>query len=210
MRIPLGLAFNNISANCMEMFFFRLAYSYRNQFDYLGENGSEEDPSGLIAAVSRSLSFSVGFQFDEAYLDSAWGIETIPRIEEFLDKKMNNNHFKSNLYDAAIRLSDQKIHCFFETLGYSVIDLKRSKIDHEQPLTHPSQRITYNLDVLQQAVKKSLFNYARTAALGAHPESYDEEEKPPQISVSRLKFQFRDGETVRSSDLATILAKIKL
>src|SRR3989344_1724799 len=123
-RIPLGLAFNTIPAHSQEMLVFRLAYSYRHLFDYLAESGSEQDPTGLQAAVARALSYSVGFGSGGStiYLQSGRGIDTIDNIEDYLEKGVDNRQFKGDLYGAAIRLPELAIERFFSSLGNAVIE----------------------------------------------------------------------------------------
>src|SRR3990167_1798003 len=95
-RVPFEAAFSSISENCWHMVQFRLAYSYRHRF-FEGEDGSEEDPSGLVAAVTRALSLSVGFQLggDTIYSRCGKGIDNVPGVEDYIDRSIDNRAFKA-------------------------------------------------------------------------------------------------------------------
>ncbi len=185
-RIALGLAFSAIPENSQEMMLFRLAYSYRHHFDDLAEYGSEHDPKGLQAAVTRALSYSVGFTLGGSgiYRKSGRGVDTVDLIEDYLEKGVDHRQFKAELYDAAIKLPGYVIERFFSSLGEAVIDrigAREAGIDEKRC---SAKTAAYNRHNLEQAVKESLLNYARTARLGLY---VDEKIEVPLRSHKRIK-----------------------
>lgn len=151
-----------------ELDLFRMAYCYRHQFDDLAE--SEDNPQGLVGALSRALSLAVDLSSaGKSYADLGRGIDTLPdyAVDIFFDshRDMNNALFKRDLCEAGIRLPDYNIASFFEALDWA-------GIDYHQP------------ENLQQAVESSLLNYAQTATLGLY---CDKDPEVPIVSQTRPK-----------------------
>lgn len=168
-------AFNSLPQHSESLSRFEKSYLYRSQFPFLGESGNETDSSGLIYAVSKALSLSVGFGLERStiYIDSGMGIETVP--SELLTDLKPLENFREKLSETVHRLSSYTIAGFFQSLDWIKLDyLDQAK--------------------LQQAVEESLLNYARIATLGISGE--EKSMKKPLSSHFRLK----TGKEISNSD----------
>ena len=151
-RMMLLQAFRDLPDDALDN--FRFAYIYRSQFDDLAESGSAEDAgSGLVAAVIRALALGTGFRYSYGCIKHDMGIDAIPDsgIESYVQsfEEMDDAEFRTQLYDAATKLSGYNVQTFFDSLKWFGVDYKDKA-------------------VLRRAVEESLLNYARTAMLGAN------------------------------------------
>ncbi len=160
-------AINSLPDNDKSITLFGKTYFFRRQFEDLAENELDYNPdgvilvqrtpngqvytythskdfSGLVYALSKALSLSIGFEIKTVYEELERGIERIPNdllLETLLD------NFKQDLCAIVSDLSPYTVKTFFESLEWA-------KLDYNDP------------QKLQWAVSESLHNYARVAALG--------------------------------------------
>lgn len=167
-----------------EIDLFRMAYLFRHQFDYLAESGSEEDPHGLTAAVSRALVLGQDSQINGKFLyeHSGRGVDSTPdsSIELFLGshEKQDDYNFKRELAETVTMLADYTVTLFFDSL-------RMNRINYQNP------------EALQEGVLNSFLSYAKTATLGVHVEKETDHEletdpviseiPAPTVSQTRLK-----------------------
>ena len=137
-------AIKNLPDNDDSIILFGKAYLYRRQFEDLAEHGIEYDSSGLMYALSKALSLSIGFEIKTVYEELERGIETIPN--DLLPEILPDN-FKQDLCAIVSDLTPYTVKTFFESLEWT-------KLDYNNP------------EKLQWAVSESLHSYARVAALG--------------------------------------------
>lgn len=171
------------SLNFDSLHLFRKAYLYRRQFDYLAEAGSEADETGLVAALTRALSLSIGFEMGNIYADSGRGLGSIP--EPYLSSLSLPDTFTQDLGVAVYYLSPYTIKYFFETLDWVKLDYS----DQEK---------------LQWAVSESLRNYARVATIGIDVLSLDNNfAYRPLVARKGEELNTSQPKTLRSAELVT-------
>ena len=162
-------AIKDLPDNDDSIILFGKAYLYRRQFEDLAEHELDYNPSGvvgvqctctpngqvytytpskdfcgLVYALSKALSLSIGFEIKNVYEELERGIETIP--SDLLPKTLPDD-FKQDLCAIVSDLTPYTVKTFFESLEWA-------KLDYNNP------------EKLQWAVSESLHNYARVAALG--------------------------------------------
>jgi hypothetical protein len=155
-------AFHDIPEGCNVINAFRLAYLYRREDDELAESGSEEDPTGLVAALTRVLNIGVDHNHDQAvsYRELSRGIFSIP--DSFMEHVFGSYNladdirFRFELYNAVEKVPAYNINLFYDRLlssGYINMD--------------GGGKLAFSREDLKEAVIESLSNYADAATLGA-------------------------------------------
>ncbi|MEK6939417.1 MAG: hypothetical protein AABX31_01695 [Nanoarchaeota archaeon] len=159
--------FTHLPKNSEAVIRFEKSYLFRNRFPFLGESGSDQDSSGLVYAVSKALSLSIGFSDggSAAFIESGKGIETISC--EFLEALKPREYFQQKLLETVPRLSCYTLDCFFTTLDWVKVDYA-------------------GMEKLQMAVLESFQNYSRIAALGIE-DDYIDHTKIPAVSRKASK-----------------------
>jgi len=201
LKILLAEAFYQLPERCKEVTLFREAYSHRHLFDYLAESGSDEDPSGLVAAVSSALASPISFKrfkvegaelYPKSYPRTDLKNKNETEVRDSSDTLTDYSKFKEDLYEAAAKLPVSVIYHFFRGLeigyvNYELGNLENKVLDEKDKsvnkiLTEKEKRSLF-LDQVKRylreiGLKPYLIHYAETATFGAPLQEIENVEPP--------------------------------